>query len=133
MFSVITKRKNFLNVLRLQFRYVGLGIVISLISIFAGWYSCYIIMQEKLLPSFSLTLIQIYQKLAYYNLKITVLIIIPIVIVLFIFFTHRLAGSIYKIKNVLDEIADGNKQEIKIRQDDDLKDVVDSINKIINK
>lgn len=131
--SIIAKRKKVLVDSRLQFRYVGLAIIVSLISVFTGWYACYTIMQEKLLPAFGITVIESTQKTAYRNLYITVGLLVPLVVILFLFFTHRLAGAIFKIKQALSEIENGNVREIKLREDDDLKDVAEGINKIVEK
>ncbi|MFA5779973.1 MAG: hypothetical protein WC947_07530 [Elusimicrobiota bacterium] len=131
--SIITKRKKVLVDFGLQFRYIGLAVIVSLISVFAGWYSSYSIMQEKLLPAFSLSIIEATQKTAYKNLYITVAILLPLVSVLFLFFTHRLAGSIFKIKKTLSDIENGNIREIKLYEDDDLKDVAEGINNIVKK
>ncbi|MEW6557461.1 MAG: hypothetical protein AB1349_08920, partial [Elusimicrobiota bacterium] len=89
--GIITKRKKVLVDFGLQFRYIGVAVVVCLISIFAGWYSCYTVMYEKLLPAFSLSIIETTQKTVYRNLYITVGILLPLVIILFLFFTHRLA------------------------------------------
>lgn len=129
--AIITKRKKVLVDTGLQFRYIGLAVIVSLISVFAGWYSCYTIMQEKLLPAFGLSIIEATQKTAYKNLYITVAILLPLVAVLF--FTHRLAGSIFKIKKSLSDIENGNVKEIKLYEDDDLKDVAEGINNLIKK
>lgn len=131
--SIFTKRKKVLVDFGLQFRYIGLAVVVSLVSILTGWYACYIIMQDKLLSAFSISIIETTQKLAYKNLYITVVIILPLVAILFLFFTHRLAGSIFKIKKILAEIEAGNLQEIKLYEDDDLKDVAEGINRLVNK
>lgn len=130
---VITKRKKFLVAGRLQFRYIGLAVVVSLISVFAGWYSCYTIMQEKLMPAFGISIIESTQKTAYKNLYITVAILLPLVVILFLFFTHRLAGAIFKIRKTLQEINNGEVKEIELYENDDLKDVAEEINKITEK
>src|SRR3989339_1390586 len=110
--SIITKRKKFLVDTGLQFRYTGLAVMVSLVSVFAGWYSCYTLMQDKLLPAFGLSIIEATQKTAYKNLYITVAILMPLVVILFLFFTHRLAGAIFKIKKTLQEINNGEVKEI---------------------
>ncbi|MDO8735297.1 MAG: hypothetical protein Q7K21_09095 [Elusimicrobiota bacterium] len=131
--SIIMKRKKVLVDFGLQFRYIGIAVIVSLISVFAGWYSCYTIMHEKLLPAFGLSIILATQKTAYKNLYITVAILLPLVAVLFLFFTHRRAGSIFNIKKTLSEIEKGNIQKIELYEDDDLKDVAEGINKLVRK
>lgn len=131
--SIITKRKKILVDFGLQFRYTGLAVIVSLISVFAGWYSCYTIMQKKLLPAFGLSVIESTQKMVYKNLYITVAILLPLVVILFLFFTHRLAGAIFKIRKTLQEINNGEVKEIELYENDDLKDIAEGINKIVKK
>ncbi|HAX61018.1 MAG TPA: hypothetical protein DCX95_00435 [Elusimicrobia bacterium] len=128
-----TKRKKVLVDFGLQFRYIGLAVIVSLISVFAGWYSCWTIMQEKLLPAFGISIIEATRKTAYKNLYISVAILLPLVATLFLFFTHRLAGAIFKIKKALSEIENGNIQKIELYDDDDLKNIAEGINNITEK
>ena len=61
----------------------------------------------------------------------------PIVILLFIWgalLTHRLIGPLNRLENDLKEISEGDYSvRLKIRKDDDLRPIADTINKIIDK
>jgi len=61
----------------------------------------------------------------------------PIVILLFIWgvvLTHRLIGPLNRLENDLKEISEGDYSvRLKMRKDDDLRPIADTINKIIHK
>ncbi len=61
----------------------------------------------------------------------------PIVILLFVWgivLTHRLIGPLNRLENDLREISEGNYSvRLKLRKDDDLRPIADTINKIIDK
>lgn len=60
------------------------------------------------------------------------LIIVPIIFIVSIFISHRIAGPIYKIKKTLDEASEGKTGlRIYLRKTDELKEVADSINKVL--
>ncbi|MFH0948175.1 MAG: hypothetical protein V1833_04160 [Elusimicrobiota bacterium] len=127
------RRKKVLIDFWLQFRYIGLAVMVSLVSVLAGWYACFIVMQDQLLPAFGLSIMEAVQEMVYKNLYTSIAILLPFVAILFLFFTHRLVGSIFRITKTLSEIEDGNIQKIEVRKDDDLSGIVEGINKIVIK
>lgn len=88
----------------------------------------YSINTAKPLNSFDL----LWQPLVYISLLYLVLIA-----VFGLFITHKMAGPVYRIKKTLDEASSG-KLEIKdlkfrLRKNDELKDLVDALNKFLDK
>ena len=123
----------------LQRKYLLLILFSTLLPVFvvAGclYYLIFQIMAEQLAIPESIA----------YNLmpvlhKINFLLLIglpPIVIFLFLWgtiLTHRLIGPLNRLENDLREISEGNYSvRLKLRKDDDLRPIADTINKIIDK
>jgi hypothetical protein len=72
------------------------------------------------------------------KVNLIIVIVLPISI-LFIWFlalelSHRIAGPLFRLEKDLDEVISGSKKEhIKIRQKDELRPLVERINKLINR
>lgn len=45
--------------------------------------------------------------------------------------SHRIAGPLYRIENIIQNIIDGKLTEIKIRKNDELQDLVEKLNKLV--
>lgn len=59
------------------------------------------------------------------------LILTPFIIVIGIFLSHRIAGPIFRIEKVMEEIGNGNfKMRLAIRKSDQLHEMVEAVNKM---
>lgn len=132
-------RKTFIIKSQLQRRYLRL-IELSLIVptfLIGGcfYYLVFTLLAEEIaIPEFvAIMLFPVLKKI-----NIILLIALPIVFILLIgwgiILSHRLTGPIDRLNRELAEIAEGrHKRKIQVRKYDDLRSVVDNINKIIDK
>lgn len=127
------KRTKYLVSTKLQLRYVGiillLMLVTALICSYIIYYTVMILMGEKLSNVYPQgRLIAIINTV---NLRIlfSLLLITPIVAVIGIYLSHKIAGPIYRIEKFLGDMAAGNfAARIVLRKGDELMSVADKIN-----
>ncbi|MCX5677787.1 MAG: methyl-accepting chemotaxis protein [Candidatus Omnitrophica bacterium] len=127
------KRTKYLVSTKLQLRYVGiillLMLVTALICSYIIYYTVMILMGEKLSNVYPQgRLIAIINTV---NLRIlfSLLLITPVVAVIGIFLSHKIAGPIYRIEKFLGDMATGNfAARIVLRKGDELMSVADKIN-----
>ena len=127
------KRTNYLVAKNLQLRYVGIIILLMFVTAltcsYIIYYTVMILMGEKLAniyPQGRLTAI-----INTVNLRIlfSLLLITPIVSMIGIFLSHKIAGPIYRIDKFLGDMATGNlSSRIVLRKGDELMSVADKIN-----
>jgi len=123
----------------LQRKYLILILFSTLLPLFlvAGclYYLIFQVMAEQLaIPeSIAYNLIPVLHKINF----LLLIGLPPIVILLFIWgvvLTHRLIGPLNRLENDLKQISEGDYSvRLKMRKDDDLRPIADTINKIIHK
>ena len=133
------KRKSLLVNSSLQKKYLKLVILsITLPTVIIGGCLYYLIFsllaEEIAIPEFiALTLNPVIKEI-----NAILMFAIPAVFLILLWaavvISHRLSGPIERLKKEMDEIAQGNRsRRIKLRKNDDLKPVADSINKLLDK
>ena len=133
------KRKSLLVNSSLQKKYLKLVILsITLPTVIIGGCLYYLIFsllaEEIAIPEFiALTLNPVIKEI-----NAILMFAIPAVFLILLWaavvISHRLSGPIERLKKEMDEIAQGNcSRRIKLRKNDDLKPVADSINKLLDK
>lgn len=127
------KRTKYLVSTKFQLRYVGiillLMLVTALICSYITYYTVMILMGEKLSNVYPQgRLIAIINAV---NLRIlfSLLLIAPVVAVIGIYLSHKIAGPIARIEKFLGDMATGNfASRIVLRKGDELMSVADKIN-----
>lgn len=124
---------------RLQLKYLMLIVVAMLVpSLLVGsclYYFIFTVMAEQLaIPeSIAMNLIPVLDKIN----AILVVGLIPLFMLLFIWgliLSHRFLGPIERLERDLDKILAGDLSvRLKVRDKDDLKDIIDKLNKVLDK
>lgn len=138
--GVKKKRRRILVERGFQFRYTTLVIILMIVyGAVLSWLVYYFTWSAALRavsPGFSRpALNELFTRLNY-SLLITVLCALLMgALVGFLtslYFSHRVAGPLYRIKKVAREATEGNPvEEIRIRKKDELKDVVNEVNLLL--
>jgi len=131
----ILRRRQYIIKKGLQFRYIGLVFGLALLAsmvtgwtVFAtGWH----FLGEKLASVYP-------QGRLVYVLRVTnlalirnLLLISPLIFILGLLFSHRIAGPVYRIGKTLEEISKGNLSlRVRLRKGDELVDLADMINNL---
>ena len=68
------------------------------------------------------------------KLFIRAFIIIFLISVLSIFWSHRIAGPLYRMRIILKDICEGKKvKEVRFRKSDEFKELAEDLNKLVEK
>ncbi len=131
------KRRNFLVDKKFQFRFLGsviiLTIFIMLLSAVITYYILYEQMQKFLTTIPVDVLYSVASVICLTSLSV-LLILLPLVILLGIFMSHKIAGPIMRMEKLLEDVGDGNLNiHIKLRKGDELISLANAINRMVDK
>jgi len=131
----IFRRRKYIIQRGLQFRYIGLvfglALIVSIVTgwtVFAtGWY----FLGEKLASVYPQGRLIYVLRATNLALIRNLLLVSPLIFILGLLFSHRIAGPVYRISKTLEEITKGNLGlKIKLRKGDELVDLADMINNL---
>ncbi|MBU1912543.1 MAG: hypothetical protein KKB22_03310 [Candidatus Omnitrophica bacterium] len=131
----IFRRRKYIIQRGLQFRYIGLVFGLALIaSIVTGWtvfVTGWYFLGEKLASVYPQGRLIYILKATNLALIRNLLLVSPLIFILGLLFSHRIAGPVYRISKTLEEITRGNLGlKIKLREGDELIDLADMINNL---
>jgi len=129
------KRKQYLVAKKFQLKYVGLILLLMFLTAalcsYVIYYTSMMLMGEKLANVYPQGRLIHIVKLVNFRILLSVILVTPLVAVIGIFLSHRIAGPIYRIEKFLDNMAAGDlSSRIFLRQGDELIIVANSINKL---
>ncbi|MBU1006734.1 MAG: methyl-accepting chemotaxis protein [Candidatus Omnitrophica bacterium] len=129
------RRKQYLIKHGLQFRYIGivfaLAILTSIITGYTVFATGWTLLGEKLASVYPQGRLIYVLKAANVALIRNLLLSSPFIFFLALFFSHKIAGPVYKIEKSMAEIARGNLVlRVKLRRGDELKDFAEEINRM---
>jgi len=131
----ILRRRQYIIKKGLQFRYIGLifslAFIASLVTgwtVFAtGWH----FLGEKLSSVYPQGRLVYVLRATNLALIRNLLFISPLIFILGLLFSHKIAGPVYRIEKTLADISKGNLGlRIKLRKGDELVDIADTINNL---
>ena len=131
------RRTHFLVDKKFQFRFLGsvilLTILIMLLSATITYYILYAQMQKFLTTIPVDILFSISCVISLTSLTV-LLILLPLVIVLGIFMSHKIIGPIMRMEKLLEEVGDGNFNiNIRLRRGDELISLANAMNRMVDK
>ncbi len=132
------RRTQYLIATQFQLKFVGIILVFmfigAFISAFTIYYYTWLLLGEKLANIYPQGRLITILKTSNMILLGRMLLITPMVAILAVLLSHRIAGPLYRIKKTLEEVAAGNYGlRIRLRRTDELQDVAESMNKVIEK
>jgi methyl-accepting chemotaxis protein len=131
----IWRRRKYIIEKGLQFRYIGLVFALALIaSIVTGWTvfaTGWHFLGEKLASVYPQGRLAYVLRATNLALVRNLLLISPLIFILGLLFSHRIAGPVYRIGKTLRDISKGNLGlRIRLREGDELVDLADTINNL---
>lgn len=121
-----------------QFKYIFIILGITLITVFSVSFVTFYIIWSNVIKEY-LFIPEASKKLADIFIKTSEILVVPVLILMVIFslvgifYSHRIAGPLYRVKKICDELAKGNlNQNVKFRKNDEFHDVAEALNKVIN-
>jgi methyl-accepting chemotaxis protein len=126
-------RRRYLIKKGLQFRYIGivfaLVILASIVTGYTVFATGWTLLGEKLASVYPQSRLIYVFKAVNMALIRNLLAVSPFIFILALLFSHRIAGPLYRLEKILDEIARGNLAlQIKLRRGDELQDLAEIIN-----
>jgi len=130
------RRRRYLVSKKFQLRFAGMIILFMfLVALFSSliiYYQIWMLLGEKLANVYPQGRLAGILRTANFNLFLRLLLVTPFVFALAIVLSHRIAGPIYRIQKTLDDVLSGDySKRLYLRKTDELKDVAESINKMI--
>lgn len=127
------RRKQFLIKKRFQLKYTGLILLFMFLVAWATGYTVYytgwLLMGEKLANVYPQGRLVLIMRTINLTLLLRILFITPLVILISIILSHRIAGPIYRIQKYLRDIAAGNlSMRLHLRKNDEMQDLAAVIN-----
>ncbi|MBN2453705.1 MAG: methyl-accepting chemotaxis protein [Candidatus Omnitrophica bacterium] len=127
------KRTNYLIAAKLQLKYVGiillLMFVTALVCSYFVYYTVMIAMGEKLANVYPQGRLMAIINSVNIRMLITFLMLTPIVVIIGVYLSHKIAGPIYRMEKFLGDMALGDlSQRITLRKGDELVTVAEKIN-----
>jgi len=131
----IFRRRKYIIQKGLQFRYIGLVFTLALIaSLVTGWTvfaTGWHFLGEKLASVYPQGRLVYVVRATNLALIRNLLLISPLIFILGLLFSHRIAGPVYRISKTLEDISKGNLGlKIRLREGDELVDLADMINNL---
>ena len=131
------KRKIFIVNKKYQFRYLFIIISTMLISVASVYFTTFYVIWNKVIDEFFFVP-EASKKLAEIFVQTSQLLVIPIILLAVIFtaigiiLSHKVAGPIFRVERVAQELSKGNLDiKVKFRKGDELHELADSLNEMI--
>ena len=132
------KRKIFIINKKYQFRYLFIIISTMLISVASVYFTTFYVIWNKVIDEFFFVP-EASKKLAEIFVQTSQLLVIPILLLAVIFtaigiiLSHKVAGPIFRVERVAQELSKGNLDiRVKFRKGDELHELADSLNEMID-
>ena len=129
------KRKQYIVAKKFQLKYVGIILLLMFLTAalcsYVVYYTSMMLMGEKLANVYPQGRLMHIVKLVNFRILLSVILVTPLVAVIGIFLSHRIAGPIGRMEKFLANMAAGDlSSRIFLRQGDELIMLADSINKL---
>lgn len=126
-------RKQYLIKKGLQFRYIGIVFSLALLASIVTGYTVFAtgwtLLGEKLANVYPQGRLVYVIKMTNLTLIRNLLFVSPLIFLLGLLFSHKIAGPVYRIEKSIEEIAKGNLAlKVKLRKGDEFWDLADMIN-----
>ena len=131
------KRKQYLIVKKFQLKYVGLILLLMFLTAamcaYVVYYTSMLLMGEKLASVYPQGRLVYVVKIVNFRILLSLIFVTPLVAVIGIFLSHRIAGPIYRMETFMNNVASGNlASRITLRRKDELITLADGINYIVD-
>jgi len=135
--AAINRRRQLLILKTFQIRYIALVLVFMFVVAFLAGYTVYvttwIMFGEKLAAVYPQGLLREIVEKVNLVLLLRLLLITPLVIVVGLIFSNRIAGPIYSMKRFLRKVSQGHYEgRLTFREHDELQDVAEEVNALVS-
>ena len=130
------KRKQYLVAKKFQLKYVALILLLIFLTAalcsYVVYYTSMLLLGEKLANVYPQGRLVHIVKTVNFRILLSLILVSPLVAVIGIFLSHRIAGPIYRMEKFLAGIAQGNlASQLTLRRKDELATLADGINYLV--
>jgi methyl-accepting chemotaxis protein len=131
------RRRRYLIKTRFQLRYVGLILALIIITgcicCYVVYYTSLITLGEKLAAVYPQGRLVAIVQMVNFRILLSIILMTPFIIMIGIYFSHRVAGPIFRTERFLKDMAAGDlSQDLILRKGDELISLADGINDVRN-
>ena len=131
------RRKQYLIAKKFQLKYVGMILLlVSLTAIMCSYviyYTMMLMMGDKLANVYPQGRLISIVNMVNFRILLTMLLVAPLVVIIGIWASHKIAGPIYRIEKFLVSMADGDlSRPLTLRRNDELLSLAGGINRVID-
>lgn len=131
------KRKQYIVARKFQLRYVGLILIIvfltALMCSYVIYYTMMMTMGEKIANVYPQGRLMAIVNAVNFRILLTILLMLPLIIVIGVFASHKIAGPIFRIERFLNSMADGSyNEQLTLRRNDELVTLANGINRVVD-
>ena len=135
--STTYKRTQYLTATKFQLKYVGMILLlVSLTAIMCSYviyYTMMLTMGDKLANVYPQGRLMSIVNMVNLRILLSMLLVAPIVVMIGIYTSHKIAGPIYRIEKFLGSVADGDLSiPLTLRKNDELVNLANGINSVID-
>jgi len=128
-------RKKYLINTKFQLKYTGLILlfmfVVAWLTGYTVYYTGWLLMGEKLSAVYPQGRLVAIMRTVNFTLLLRLALITPLVVVISIILSHRIAGPVFRIGKYLKSIASGDlSAKLHLRKNDELQDLAEAINEM---
>jgi len=130
-------RKQYFVAKKFQLKYVGLILLLMFMTAalcsYVVYYTSMLLLGEKLANVYPQGRLVSIVRIVNFRILLSVLLVTPLVAMIGIFLSHRIAGPIYRMEKFLNDFAGGNlSSRLILRNGDELITLANGINKVID-
>lgn len=131
----IIKRKQYLISRRFQLKYVGLILALMFLTAalcsYVVYYSTMLLMGEKLANVYPQGRLMAIVNAVNFRILLSMVFISPMIVVIGILLSHKIAGPVFRMEKVLDNMSKGDlRANIVLRKGDEMATLAEAINKV---
>jgi len=129
------RRKQYIVARRFQLKYVGLILALMFLTAafcsYVVYYSSMLLLGEKLANVYPQGRLMAIVNTVNFRILLSMIYITPMIIVIGIFLSHKIAGPVFRIERTLNNMAEGDLSAIlALRKGDEMTSLADAINRV---
>src|SRR3989338_650465 len=130
-------RRQYLVAKKFQLKYVGLILLLMFLTAalcsYVIYYTSMLLLGEKLANVYPQGRLVSIVKIVNFRILLSLILITPLVTIIGIFLSHRIAGPIYRMENFMANLAGGNlAPHLILREKDELIMLANGINRVVD-
>lgn len=135
--NVKYRRKQYLVAKKFQLKYIGLILLLVFLTVamcsYVIYYTMMLTMGDKLANVYPQGRLMSIVNMVNFRILLSMLLMAPLIVIIGIFASHKIAGPIFRIEKFLGAMADGDfSSPVSLRRNDELISLANGINRVVD-